>query len=146
MRMASGLVFLSLAVSVGAQTPDFTGHWRRQADSGTQRRLEVEQSGKNLRVKTKETNPQGTRNLEVKYEIGGAETTYTGLDGDEFHSSVHWEGNGLVFDIVEHEDGSVIPQKVIWTLSEDNNTLQVDRTLTKSGQTKHSLTKFVREP
>ena len=149
MRKASALtiLFLCLAISVSAQTPaDFSGHWLRQTDSGARRRLDIEQNGKTLRVKTVEANPEGTRNLEVKYEIGGAETTYKGLDGDEFRSTVRWDGKALVFEITEHEGESVVPQKVVWSLSEDSNTLQVDRTSTKSGQTKHSLIKFVREP
>jgi hypothetical protein len=140
-------LFLSLATSVSAQTRvDFTGHWRRQADSGTQRRLDIELHGKNLRVKTVETNPEGTRDLEVRYEIGGPETTYTGIDGDQFCSAVRWDGKALVFEITEHEGRSEIPQKVVWILSDDSNTLQVDRSSAKSGQTKHSLTKYVREP
>jgi hypothetical protein len=149
LRKTSVLIFLffSLATSVSAQTPaDFTGHWRRQAGSAIQRRLDIEQKGKNLRVKTVETNHEGTRNLEVKYEIGGPETTYTGLDGDKFHSAVRWDGKTLVFEITEHEGGSEIPQKVVWTLSDDSTTLQVDRSSTKSGQTRHSLIKYVREP
>jgi hypothetical protein len=148
MRKASALVFLflSLVITVNGQAPaDFTGHWSRQRDSGTQRHLEVEQNGRSLRVKTQETNPEGARHIEVTYEIGGPATTYTGLDGDEFHSSVHWDGKSLVFEILEHENGSEIPQKVVWTLSEDSSTLRADRSLTKTGQTKHSLTEYVRE-
>jgi hypothetical protein len=147
MRNVSAIIFLFFAISASGQSPaDFTGHWLQQTNSGMQRRLDVEQNGQNLRVKTVVTNSQGTRLLDVTYEIGGRETTYTGLDGDEFHSSVHWDDRALVFEIVEHENGSEIPQKTVWTLSEDNQMLQVDRRLTKSGKTTHSLTQYVRQP
>ena len=147
MRMFSGLIILAIAVYVSAQIPsDFTGHWQQQSTSGVQRQLEAEQKGESLRVKTVVTNSEGTRNLEVKYQIGGAATTYKGLDGDEFRSSIRWDGNALVFDTIEHEEGSEIPQKAIWTLSEDGNQLRVDRQVTKSGKPAHSLTTYVRQP
>jgi hypothetical protein len=146
MRNASAVILLFLAVSVSGQAPaDFTGHWLQETNSRTQRHLDVEQDGQKLHVKTMVTDSQGTRLLDVTYEIGGRETTYTGLDGDEFHSSVRWDGTTLVFDIIEREGESKIPQKTVWTLSEDNNTLQADRRLTKSGETKHSLTQYVRQ-
>jgi hypothetical protein len=80
----------------------------------------------------------------VRYEIGGPQTTYTGLDGDQFRSSVRWDGNALVFDTIEQEDGNEIPQKTVWTLPGDGNVLQVDRTMTESGKTTHSLTTYAR--
>jgi hypothetical protein len=146
MRHMSAIVLLFFAISVSGRTPpDFTGHWRQQTNSKTQRQLEVEQKGQNLRVKTSVTNSEGTRNLEVKYVIGGPQTTYTGLDGDEFHSSVRWDANSFVFDTIEHEDSNEIPQKAVWTLSADG-ALQVDRQITKSGKTTHSLTTYIRQP
>lgn len=111
-------VFLFLAISVSGQSStDFTGHWCQGTNSAAQRQLDVEQNGWSLLVKTIIGNSQGTRRLEVKYEIGGPETTYTGLDGDEFRSSVHWDGSALVFETIEHEDGRDIAQKTVWTLS-----------------------------
>jgi hypothetical protein len=146
MRKLSAFLVLFLTVSVSGQAPpDFTGRWRQQTDSGTQRQLQVEQKGRNLRVKTVVNSSEGTRSLEVKYEIGGPETTYKGLDGDQFRSSVRWDGSALVFDTIEHEAGNKIPQKAVWSLSQDG-TLQVDRQMTKSGKTTHSLTAYVRQP
>ena len=142
-------VFLTLlfTVSVSGQVPaDFTGHWRQQTNSGTQRQLDVEQHGRSLLVKTIITNSRGTRSLEVSYEIGGPGTTYKGLDGDEFRSSVRWDGSALFFDTIEHEGESDIPQKATWTLSPDRSTLQVERQSTKSGRTTPSLTTYVRQP
>jgi hypothetical protein len=147
MRNLRLFIVLFLATSVSAQTPaDFTVHWRQKTKSGTERQLEVNQNGENLRVKTVVVGSEGTKSAEVKDEIGGPETKYTRLDGDQFRSSVHRDGSDLVFETIEHEAGSDIPQKTIWTLSGDGNTLQVDRTTTKSGQTSHSLTTYTRQP
>jgi hypothetical protein len=144
-RGLSAFILLFLASFVSGQSlTDFTGHWQEKTNSGMQRHLEVEQNGRNLRVKTVVTKSQGTRDLEVKYEIGGPETTYTGLDGDQFRSSVRSDGKTLVFDTIEHEAGSDISQKTVWTLLGDGDVLQVDRTITKSGKTSHSLTAYVR--
>jgi hypothetical protein len=141
------VLVLFFAISLSGQTPpDFTGHWRQQTNSKTQRQLEVEQKGQNLRVKTVVTSSHGTRNLEVKYVIGGPQTTYTGLDGDEFRSSARWDAGSLVFDTIEHEDSNEIPQKAVWTLSADGHELQVDRQVTKSGKTTRSLTTYIRQP
>ncbi|MGB7729871.1 MAG: hypothetical protein WBL50_17705 [Candidatus Acidiferrum sp.] len=143
----SSIFVLFLAISVSGQTPpDFTGHWQQQTNSKTQRQLRVEQKGQNLRVKTVVTNSDGTRNLEIKYVIGGPETTYRGLDGDEFHSSVRWDASSLVFNIIEQEGSNEIPQIAVWTLSADGKALQVDRQFTKSGKRTHSLTTYIRQP
>ena len=56
-------------------------------------------------------NGHGERNLDLTYEIGGKELVYTGMDGDEYHSKVHWEGDSLVFTTVEHERGRLIPSE-----------------------------------
>src|SRR5215475_5755865 len=104
MQLKSFLLSLLLTAHLAAQTPaNFTGHWRQ--DSASQRQLDIEQKDKTLLVKTTITNSQGPRAMEVKYQIGGPETAYTGLDGDEFRSTVHWEGSALVFDTIEREDG-----------------------------------------
>jgi hypothetical protein len=141
------LVPLFLAIYVNAQPPtDFTGHWRLQAASGAQRQLEIEQNGEILLVRTIVTNSQGTRRLEVRYVIGGPATSYTGLDGDQFRTSVRWDGNSLAFDTVEHEDGRDISKKTVWTLPGDRNTLQVARQSAKSARATPSLSNYSRQP
>jgi hypothetical protein len=137
------LLFLAFDAAGQAAT-NFTGQWRQDPASAVQRQLQIEQNGKNLLVKMANVNSQGTRQLEVKYEIGGPETTYVGLDGDQFRSTVRWDGQALVFDTIEHEDGKDIPQKTVWTLSPDGNTLQIDKETAKSGKPTHSLTTYVR--
>jgi hypothetical protein len=145
-KRVSAFFLLFFAISIrGQSATDFAGHWRQETNSATQRQLEIGQDGQALLVKTIITNSQGTRRLEVKYEIGGPQITYTGLDGDQFRSSVHWDGSALVFDTVEHEHGRDIPERTAWTLSADHNALQVDKESTKSGKTVHSLITYVRQ-
>lgn len=145
-KTAFAAIVLLVAICANAQSSvDFSGHWRQNPSSALQRQLEIEQNGQNLLVRTILTNSEGTRHLEVKYQIGGPETTYTGLDGDEFHTTVHWDGSALVFDITERENGKDIPQKTVWTLSADGNTLQVDRTSEKSGKPAQSAMTYVRQ-
>jgi hypothetical protein len=62
--------------------------------------------------------------LDVQYEIGGKETVYTGLDGDEFHSRLTFDGDQFVFTIVEHERGKEIKSKEIWSLTDSGKTLK----------------------
>ena len=67
-------------------------------------------------METTAANSKGTRRLVVTYEIGGPETVYKGLDGDEFYSRVHYDGSTLIFDTVQHEDGREIPETTApWT-------------------------------
>jgi hypothetical protein len=146
-RRLSAIAILLFAVSLFAQTePNFAGHWRERTSSETKRYLEIQQNGKRLRVTTVVISSEGTRTLGVDYVIGGPETVYKGLDGDEFHSVARWNTNNLVFDIVEHEDSEKIPQTTIWTLSADGNSLQVDRQVTKAGKTTHSSATYIRQP
>jgi len=91
-------------------------------------------------------NSKGSRRLEVTYQIGGPETVYEGLDGDEFHTSVHWDGNVLVFETIEHEGGKEIPETTVWALSENGNNLQVKRRSAKSASKGESSSTHVRQP
>jgi hypothetical protein len=143
-RTVAAFVALALAVCANGQTrPDFTGRWHQQTNAGEQRQLDIEQHGDTLRVQTTVTNSKGTRHLEVNYRIGGAETVYKGLDGDEFHSRVHWDGSALVFETVEHERGQRIPETTVWTISEDGASIQLKRQ-SKSG--KNSSVTYSRQP
>ncbi|MGA9355642.1 MAG: hypothetical protein WBV46_18280 [Terriglobales bacterium] len=158
----SSFISLLLTISVNAQAPiDFSGHWGAQTSSGARRELDIEQNGQSLVVKTIVTNSQeansvgtnsqgknsqGSRQMEVKYVIGGAETSYTGLDGDEFRTSVRWDGSTLVFDTVEHEDGRDIPERAVWALVENRNALQVARQSGKTTKTSQTLIRYVRQP
>jgi hypothetical protein len=144
-RSVGAFMALFFAISANGQTPpDFTGRWRQQINAGEQRQLDIEQNGNTLRVETTVTNSKGTRHLAVTYQIGGRETVYKGLDGDKFYTRVHSDGSSLVFEAIEHEGGRRIPEKTVWTLSDDRHSLRVKRQSTKSG--KDSSVTYVRQP
>lgn len=87
-------------------------------------KMTVEASDKALRVRIIANNGHAERNLDLNYEIGGRELVYTGIDGDEYHTKVHWDDDSLVFTTVEHERGRLIPSDETWTLIDSGNSLQ----------------------
>jgi hypothetical protein len=109
---------------LGAEMPvDFSGVWQQdvsrsvpQRKSKGAREMKIQQIGRILTIKITTNTNKGTQSLDLKYEIGGQELIYTGLDGDEFHTKVRWDGESLVFDTVEHERGRQIMSKQTWTL------------------------------
>jgi hypothetical protein len=52
--------------------------------------------------------PSAPRRALHHYTTDGRTSISTGTDGDEFHTSVVWNGRDLVFSIEEHEEGRVI--------------------------------------
>jgi len=87
-------------------------------------KMTVEASDKTLRVHVIANNGRGERKLDLTYEIGGKELVYTGMDGDEYHTKVHWNGDSLVFTTVEHERGRSIPSQETWTLIDAGHSLE----------------------
>jgi hypothetical protein len=106
-------------------------------------KMTIEASDKVLRVRVIANNGHGERNLDLSYEIGGKELVYTGLDGDEYHSKVRWDGDLLVFTNVEHERGRLIPSQETWTLIDSGKTLQ--RVKVSSGPDEESKSVYVLE-
>ena len=87
-------------------------------------KMTVELSDNILRVHITSNNGHGERQNAFTYEIGGKELVYIGSDGDEFHARVHWDGDALVFDIVEHEGVRLIRSRDTWTLIDSGKSLQ----------------------
>ena len=102
-----------------------------QKKSQRPRALKIQQMGRLLAVKVITPTNEGVRTLDLKYQIGGEELVYTGLDGDEFHTKLRWDGENLVFDTVEHERGKEIVSKQIWTLAEGGTVLRELKQSTK---------------
>ena len=44
-----------------------------------------------------------------------------GADGDEFHTSVAWNGPSLLFSVEEHEDGRILLSRETWTLIDNGS-------------------------
>lgn len=113
--------------------PTFSGTWKQSNDRCVPIRRgdvirHIEQHGSSLVVET--TAVQGSRpsrHAVQRYSIGGPTSVSTGIDGDEFHTSVVRNGASLVFTIEEHEDGRVLHSKETWTLIENETTLEVNR-------------------
>jgi len=83
--------------------------------------MDVELAGSVLKVHMEANRG---RKLDVSYHLGGPETVYTGLDGDEFHSKAKLSGDEIVFTVVEHEDGKLIPYTETWTLIDGGTSIQ----------------------
>lgn len=58
------------------------------------------------------------------YTTDGKESISIGADGDEFHTSVIWSGQSLVFTVEEHEKGQIIHAKENWTVMENGAALK----------------------
>ncbi len=99
-----------------------------------------------MAINTRTITAQGERTLILSYEIGGPELVYKGLDGDEFHTKVRWNGESLVFDIVELERGKELSSQQIWTLSENGKILREVKRGRRDGQPTESLSVFERQP
>ena len=54
--------------------------------------------------------------VDVAFQIGGSEVTYTGLDGDQFKLKAQLNGADLVLDGTELEDGRVLTIHEVWTI------------------------------
>jgi hypothetical protein len=125
------LLLLAIASVARAQTaPDFSGLWKQDNDRCQPKRsgevtLHIEHHDPKLAVETSvsrgSTNP---RRAEQAYTTDGKVSISTGIDGDEFHTSVVWMGSSLVFSIEEHENGRVLRSNETWSLLEDGATLQ----------------------
>ncbi len=148
-RLALTLSVYFFLPSLRAQAAvDFSGTWQQDLTRSVPpskakrvRKLSIQQSGSSLMVRITNRTAQGVRTLDLKYEIGGPELVYKGLDGDEFHTNVAWERDSLVFDTVEHERGKEIPSKRIWTLSEGGKILRE----VKHGEAADSVAIFEKE-
>ncbi len=115
------LLALQLAASPGASA--FNGTWRQQLAATSARapkQFVVKVDGNTLALTM--TGPGKVSAVDVTFEIGGPEVTYTGLDGDQFRLKVKLEGADLVFQGTEHEDGRDLPVHETWTLKTEGNT------------------------
>jgi hypothetical protein len=128
---------------------DFSGVWQQDVSrsvppgkSKRSRELKIQQTGGTLTVKVTSKNGESVRTLDLNYEIGGQELIYKGLDGDEFHTKVHRDGESLVFDTIEHERGRQIVEKQIWTLAEHGKILREVKQVQEAGGPKESVTVY----
>jgi hypothetical protein len=132
MRVCLGLLLLlSVAGVAWPQTPpDFSGVWKQDNESCQPKRrgdvtLRIEQRQPELTVETTSLRgPDPSRRAVQNYTTDGKVSVSTGIDGDEFHTSVVWKDTSLVFSIEEHEDGRVLHSHETWSLGENGAALE----------------------
>jgi hypothetical protein len=133
---------------VHAETrPDFSGVWQQMNDRCVPKpkdkhasyRLVIDQNGSALRLGI--TTNKGS--LHLDYVVAGGELVYTGLDGDQFHTKVRWDGPSLVFDTVEYERGHKVLAKEVWTLTDASRTLRRVKEEDEPGE--HSTATYILE-
>jgi hypothetical protein len=109
---------------------DFSGTWKQSNERSTPARtgnviLQIDHRDPEITVET--TILRGSaapRHASQHYTTDGKTSVATGVDGDEFHTSVVWSGQGLVFSVEEHEDGRIILSRETWALIENGTALE----------------------
>jgi hypothetical protein len=110
--------------------PDFSGTWELSGERSTPKRtgkatLHIDHRDPQLTVETTMFRGAGEpRHAVQHYSTDGRTSVTTGADGDEFHTSIVWEGESLVFSIEEHEDGRILRSREKWTLIQNAAALE----------------------
>jgi len=126
------LLLLPAALSA-PPNPNFSGTWKQSNERSVPPRkgdvtLRIDHRDPDLIVETTAQRASGPpRHAVQRYTTDGKTSVSTGADGDEFHTSIVWNGPSLVFSIEEHEDGRIILSKETWTLIDNGAALQRDR-------------------
>jgi hypothetical protein len=135
-RLFLGLLPALLLAPDGFCSPpnsNFSGTWKQSNERCVPKRtgdvtLHIEHRDPFLTVET--TALRGSaqpRHAVQRYTTDGKTSVSTGADGDEFHTSIVWNGQSLVFSVEEHEDGRILLSKETWTLIENEAALQRER-------------------
>ena len=132
-RLFLGLLPALLLIPTGICSPlnpNFSGTWKQFNERCVPKRtgdvtLQIEQRDPVLTVETTALRGSGLpRHALQQYSIDGTTSVSIGADGDEFHTSIGWNGQSLVFSVEEHEDGRIIHSKETWTLIENGAALE----------------------
>ena len=132
-RWFLGLLLAALMAPPGicAQSnPDFSGTWKQSNERSIPNRmgnvtLHIDHRDPELIVETNIVRSAAApRHAIQRYTTDGKMSISTGADGDQFHTSIVWNGQSLIFSVEEHEDGRIIQSKETWTLIENGAVLQ----------------------
>jgi hypothetical protein len=132
------LLFASTAICLAAN-PNFSGTWKQSNERSVPKRagdviIQIDHHDPQLTVETTILRASAApRHAMQSYTTDGKTSTSTGADGDEFHTSVVWDGPALVFSVEEHEDGRIIPSRETWTLIDNGAALERHRERSGSG-------------
>lgn len=128
--MALLAAMLAAPLAWAQATPNFSGTWKQDNDRCVPPRkgevtLRIDHREPDLTVET--TMVRGAaapRHASQHYSTDGKVSVTTGADGDEFHTSILWHGQSLIFLIEEHEDERVILSTETWTLIDGGAALE----------------------
>lgn len=124
------------ALAATAQShPDFSGYWRtnpQKSDFGPMRANNlmwtIEHQDPQLKYIIKYSSDTGDKTVETHYLTDGRETV-SKPGAVEIRSVARWEGSELAIESrFDSPEGKVTVQER-WSLSEDRNTLTMDRTM-----------------
>jgi hypothetical protein len=109
-------------------SPNFSGRWRQSSERSIPARtgdviLQIDHRDPDMTVETTILRSP-TRHALQHYTTDGKIAISTGADGDEFHTSIVWRDQSLVFSIEEHEHGRIIHSRETWTLIENGTALE----------------------
>lgn len=142
-RIVSGLllaILLAPAAFCAQPNPDFSGNWKQSNERSMPERkgevtLRIDHRDPEMIVETAIfRGSSAPRHAVQHYRTDGRLSISTGADGDEFHTSIVWSGQSLVFSIEEHENGRIILSKETWTLIENGAALQRVRERADGGE------------
>ncbi len=144
-------LLLCAALGRAETRPNFAGTWKQNNEKSTPSRSSgfrsyinrIEHKDPDLRVATIIAREGGESTFERTYTTDGKEQKATDREGDEFMTTVKWQGAALVFETVEKERGNTITTRETWTLSADGKTLT--KTIHRSGPRGESDQKYVLE-
>lgn len=132
------IMIVALGFAADGKASDFSGTWKQSNEECSPKRrgdvtLTIQRRDPELVV---ETTSKGliARHAMQRYTTDGVESKSIGADGDEFYSTVVWENDTLVFNIVEVEDGKRLKSTEIWSLVDGGRRLKRLRRTEKSGE------------
>ena len=118
--------------------PDFSGTWKQSNDRCVPRRtgdviLRIAHHDPEFNVETTAQRGSATpRHATQHYTTDGKVSVSTGIDGDEFHTSIVWKDQSLFFSVEEHEDGRILLSNEKWSLIENGAALERVRESTRA--------------
>jgi hypothetical protein len=149
-KLLAVLILTSLAVTLAAAPPNFSGAWKAniaKSDFGpmpvpTSASSKIDHKDPSLKLVATQVGEQGERTFEMNYSTDGAETTNQ-IGRLTVKSKAKWEGTALLVESKGTTENGDLTINDKWTLSEDGKTLTVTRVV--SGPQGEMTIKVVQE-
>jgi hypothetical protein len=127
-------VLVALAVVQAQAKSDFSGTWKASTsksdfgpmpppDSMVEKIVHEDPS---IKINIAQTGGQGDMTYDMAYTTDGKECVNT-FAGNEFKTTLKWDGDALVSDTKGSFDGNDFTAKDRWTLSDGGKTMTVER-------------------